>query len=73
MKRDLRHKIIRYIKINIKNSSSFDFDYLLNVAEQIIKTLNFNRFLKASDRARSNINKFIKKTRVPATQRVPLF
>ena len=61
MKRDLRHKIIRYTKINIKNPSFFNFNYFLNVAEQIIKILNFNCFLKASDRARSSINKFIKK------------
>ena len=65
IKRDLRHRIIRYIKINIKNLSFFDFDYLLNVAGQIIKILNFDRFLKASDRARSSINKFKKKIRVP--------
>ena len=73
MKRDLRHRIIWYIKINIKDPSFFDFNYLLNVAGQIIKTSNFDRFLKASDRARSGIDKFIKRIRVPATQRVPLF
>ena len=66
IKRDLRHRIIRYIKINIKNPSFFDFNYFLNVAKQIVKISNFNRFLKASDRARSGINKFIKKIRVPA-------
>ena len=65
MKKDLRHRIIQYIKINIKDFSFFNFGYLLNVAEQIIKILNFNRFLKTSNRARSNINKFIKKIRVP--------
>ena len=65
IKRDLRHRIIRYIKINIKNFSFFNFNYFLNVAGQIIKILNFNYFLKASDRARSGINKFIKKIRVP--------
>ena len=73
IKRDLRYKIIRYIKINIKDLSFFNFNYLLNVAEQIIKILNFNRFLKISDRARSGINKFIKKIRVPVIQRVLLF
>ena len=72
MKRDLCHKTIRYIKINIKDPSSFNFSHLLNVAEQIIKTSNFDRFLKTSDRTRSGINKFIKKTRVPTTQRVLL-
>ena len=72
IKRDLRHRIIRHAKINIEDPSSFDFGYLLNVAEQITKTSNFDRFLKASDRARSGINKLIKRTRVPATQRVPL-
>ena len=73
MKRDFRHKIIRHAKINIKNPSFFDFNYFLNVAGQIIKTSNFDRFLKASDRARSGIDKFIKKIRVPITQRVLLF
>ena len=34
------------------------------MAGQIIKILNFNRFLKTSDRARLNIDKFIKKIRV---------
>ena len=42
------------------------------MAGQIAKISNFNYFLKASDRARSNINKFIKKIRVFTTQRVPL-
>ena len=64
IKRDLRHRIIRHIKINIKNPSFFDFNYFLNVAKQIIKILNFNHFLKTSDWARSGINKFIKKIRV---------
>ena len=73
IKRDLRHRIIQYIKINIKNLSFFDFSYFLNVAGQIAKTLNFDRFLKASDRARSSVNKFIKRIRVPAIQRVLLF
>ena len=73
IKRDLRYKIIRYIKINIKNSSFFNFNYFLNVAGQIIKISNFDRFLKASDRARSGINKFIKRIRVPIIQRVSLF
>ena len=68
IKRDLRHRIIRYIKINIKNSSSFNFNHFLNVAKQIAKTSNFDRFLKASDRARSGINEFIKRIRVPTTQ-----
>ena len=72
MKRDLRHRIIRYAKINIKDPSSFNFGYFLNVAEQIAKTSNFDRFLKASDRARSGINELIKRIRVPATQRVLL-
>ena len=72
IKRDLRHRIIRHVKINIKDPSFFDFGHLLNVAEQIIKTLNFDRFLKASDRARSGIDKFIKRIRVPVIQRVPL-
>ena len=65
MKRDLRHRIIRHVKINIKNPSFFDFNYFLNVAGQIAKTLNFDYFLKISDRARSGIDKFIKKIRVP--------
>ena len=73
MKKDFRHRIIRYVKINIKDFSFFDFSYFLNVAGQIAKTLNFDRFLKASDRARSGINKFIKRTRVSAIQRVLLF
>ena len=73
MKRDLRYRIIRHIKINIKDPSFFNFNYFLNVAKQIAKTSNFNRFLKASDRARSGINKFIKRIRVPATQRILLF
>ena len=73
IKKNLRHRIIRYAKINIKNPSFFNFNYLLNVAEQITKTSNFNYFLKASDRARSGINKFIKKIRVFITQRVLLF
>ena len=72
MKRDLRHRTIRYAKINIKDPSSFDFDHLLNMAGQIAKTSNFDRFLKASDRARSGIDKLIKRTRVPVTQRVLL-
>ena len=72
MKRDLRHRIIRHVKINIKDPSFFNFNYFLNAAEQIAKTSNFDRFLKASDRARSGIDKFIKRTRVPAIQRVPL-
>ena len=66
IKRDLRHRIIRHTKINIKNPSFFNFNYFLNVARQIAKISNFDRFLKASDRARSGINKFIKKIRVPA-------
>ena len=72
MKRDLRHRIIRHAKINIKDFSFFNFNYFLNVAGQIIKTSNFNRFLKASDRARSGVNKLIKRTRVPIIQRVLL-
>ena len=72
IKRDLCHRIIRYIKINIKDLYFFNFNYFLNVAKQIAKISNFNYFLKTSNRARSNINKFIKKIRVPATQRVPL-
>ena len=43
------------------------------MAEQIIKISNFNYFLKASDRARSDIDKFIKKIRVSIIQRMPLF
>ena len=72
MKRDLRHRTIRHAKINIEDPSFFDFGYLLNVAGQIAKTSNFDRFLKASDRARSGIDELIKRTRVPATQRVLL-
>ena len=72
MKRDLRHRIIRHAKINIEDPSFFDFGHLLNVAGQIAKTSNFDRFLKASDRARSGVDELIKRTRVPTTQRVPL-
>ena len=32
IKRNFRHKIIRYIKINIKNFFFFNFSYLLNIA-----------------------------------------
>ena len=72
IKRDLRHRTIQHVKINIKNFFFFDFNHLLNVAGQIVKTSNFDYFLKASDRARSGINEFIKKIRVSATQRVLL-
>ena len=72
MKRDLRHRTIRHAKINIEDPSSFDFGHFLNVAGQIAKTSNFDYFLKASDRARSGVDELIKRTRVPATQRVLL-
>ena len=33
IKKDLRHRIIRHAKINIKDPSFFDFNYFLNVVK----------------------------------------